>query len=460
MLLAITTTRRPATELGCLLKDWTQMSRWKTNEALAGMIETALRPGDFISYGRSWDFVSGLEEVKGRIEGLLAGGQADQAAGLYEIFLAGCYEKAEEIDDSGGNLSMFFHELLGGWIKARQVAGRDPAETVREITGWMDHDEYGFCYDTEAEIASALDKEGLGLLKKHLEDRFDAAFAPFAGQDAKVIYDYPSAVHMTARSLKAIYVARRDVRSYAALCEKIVASPKDCEKIAQLHKAKGRPAEAMAWVERGLAIRNTRRWGNEESYSLEGLKRELLSKVGRKGDALQSAWSEFTKRPSAFTYEELMRYVPPKRRREWHGKAMAAAKDAELAGFIDLCVETKELDLLAERIDTAAPAELESISHYATQKAAAALERRHGVAAAKVHCALAMRILDAGKSKYYPHALEHLRAARDLYGKHRQEQVWQAVVERARRDHSRKHSFVPSFEGIVAGGRSLGCRIV
>jgi hypothetical protein len=427
------------------------MGKRKTNEALAGMIETALRPGDFISYGRSWDFVRSLEETKGRLDGLLAAGEADQAVALYEIFLAGCYEKAGEIDDSGGNLGLFFQDLFCCWIKARQAAGRDPAETVREILKWMDHDEYGFCFDTEAGIALALNKAGFGLFKKQIEDRFDAAFAPFAGEEAQFIYDYPSAVYMTARRLKAIYVARGDVRSYSGLCERIVASPKDCEKIAHLYKAKGRPEPAMVWVERGLAIGNTRRWGNEDSYSLEGLKRELLSKVGRKGDALQSAWSEFTKRPSAFAYEEPMRYVSPKGRREWHGKAMAAAKDAELAEFIDLCVEARELDQLAGRIDTAAPAELESISHYVTEKAAAALERRHGVAAAKVHCAMAMRVLGAGKSKYYPQALEHLQAARDLYTKHKQEQVWQAVVERVRRDHSRKHSLVPSFEGIVAG---------
>ena len=427
------------------------MSRRQHNNALVGMIETALRPGDFVSYRRSWDFVSGLEEVKSRIDDLSAAGEADRAVDLYEIFLAGCYEKAEEMDDSGGSLSTFFQELLGCWIKARQAAGRDPAETVREITGWMDHDDYGFCFDTEGDIAAALDKEGFRLFKKHLEDRFDAAFAPFAEKDAKVIHDYPPAVHIAARCLKAIYVARRDVRSYIALCERTPASPKDCEKIADLLKAKGRPAEAMVWVERGLAIRNTRRWGSEDSYSLEGLKRKLLSKVGRKDDALQSAWSAFAKRPATFAYEELMQYVPQGDRREWHGRAMVAAKSASLADYIDLCVETKELDLLAERVSTAAPGDLEGISHYVTEKAAAVLKQRHGVLAAKIHCALALRILDAGKSKYYRHALDQLRAAKDLYGRHEQEQAWQAVVDRVRRDHSRKRSFMPSFEGIVAG---------
>ena len=33
-------------------------------------------------------------------------GEADRTVRLYEMFLSGCYEKVEEVDDSGGNLGM------------------------------------------------------------------------------------------------------------------------------------------------------------------------------------------------------------------------------------------------------------------------------------------------------------------------------------------------------------------
>jgi hypothetical protein len=88
------------------------MGKRKTREDLAGAIEAALRLGEFISYNRSWSFVRELEEVKGLLKGLLAGGQADRATDLFGIFLAGCYEKAGEVDDSGGNLGMFFQDLF------------------------------------------------------------------------------------------------------------------------------------------------------------------------------------------------------------------------------------------------------------------------------------------------------------------------------------------------------------
>jgi hypothetical protein len=108
---------------------------------------------------------------------------------LYELFLAGCYEKAEEIDDSSGNLGMFFKDLFCGWIKARQAAGRDLAETIHDIMAWMDRDDYGFCFDIDGDVALALDREGSRLFTKHLEDRLESALAPYADKEPKAIFD-------------------------------------------------------------------------------------------------------------------------------------------------------------------------------------------------------------------------------------------------------------------------------
>ncbi len=429
------------------------MRKRKNNSDLARAIEAALRLGEFISYKQSWDFVSGLEEAKKLLDRFLDGGEANLACELYELFLSGCYEKANEVDDSGGNLGMFFKELFCGWIKVRQAAGCEPAGTVRDIIGWLDRDDYGFCFDIEGDVALALDKEGVALFTKYLEDRFASAFATSADKSPKAIFDYPTKVRMTARQLKAVYMARRTVRPYVALCEKTLASPQDCENIATLYKKRGRNEEAMAWVERGLATTATRSWGNEKSHGLERLRRELLKKVGRKDDALQSAWAQFAEYPSSFAYEEMMRYVPRRDRGQWHDKAMTAAKDADLAGFMDLCVETKEIDLLAKQIDAAAATDLENISHFFSEKAAKALQRKHGATAARLRCAMAMRILDAGKSKYYDAALEHLRIAKNLHGKHGQNKEWQLVVTRIRANHHRKRGFLARFEEILAGGR-------
>lgn len=427
------------------------MSKRKNDDPLVRSIESALNLGQFVSYNHSWRFVQDLEEIKSKIDALLEQNQAQRALNLYEVFISGCYEKAEEIDDSGGNLGMFAQELFISWIKARQKAGCRPEETVKIILRWRDNDNYGFWYDTEEDVARTLNKEGFLLFCKHYQARFAKAYAPFQGQGPKYIYDYPSEFYLPARVLKKIYMAKKDIKSYLALCERIAISPKDCENIATLYKDKRRFADALEWVKKGLALENKRQWGNQCSYGLDRMRRELLSKLGRKEDALKAAWSEFKRHPGVYSYEDLMKYIPKKDFRQWHKKAMQQARKGKLSGFIELCVKTKEWQMLSERVVSAKHEDLEEIGHYITERAAKALAKKHIPAAAKIYRALGMRIIKSGKSKYYLYALEHFRETRKLYEKSGQNQKWSAIVANLRKNHSRKYSFIGYFEAIVSG---------
>ena len=131
-------------------------------DPLARAIENALQPGRFISYGASHGFVSDLEEVASEIEKILRA-DGERPARLYETFIAYCYGKAEEIDDSGGNLGMFVESLFCGWIKARVAAGANRDETAKTLLDWMDGDEYGFCHQLEREAVKGLKRLNGGL---------------------------------------------------------------------------------------------------------------------------------------------------------------------------------------------------------------------------------------------------------------------------------------------------------
>ena len=99
----------------------------------------------------------------------------------------------------------------------------------------------------------------------------------------------------------------------------------------------------------------------------------------------------------------------------WHQKALEKAKDASLAGFIDICVKTKEWDKLADHISSTDTELLEELSHYTTEKAAKGLTKIHELAAAKIYSALGMRILKKGKSNYYRYSLEHFSKVQTAY---------------------------------------------
>jgi uncharacterized Zn finger protein len=212
-----------------------------------------------------------------------------------------------------------------------------------------------------------------------------------------------------------------------------------------------RPEDALAWVERGLEIARSDSRKSYEEYELRELKRALMAKLGRPEDALQSAWSEFEAHPSTFTYKELMRYVSAKEKMAWHQKAMEASEKGDLSSQIELWLEKKESDRLVSRLHRAIDEELEDLSHYRTEPLARKLERAHPGISARVYRALCMRIVNAGKSKYYDAALDNIEHAKKCYSKAGLNTDWQAVVADVRERHFRKKGFMAGFEDIVSG---------
>jgi hypothetical protein len=128
-------------------------------DPLESEIEAALDPGFFVSHRAGFEFVADLEAVAADVAVLVDSAPA-RAVVLYESFLAGCYAKAEEVDDSSGSFGMFVTDLFCGWIRARQAAGADAAETASRLLGWMDEDPYGFCHRLEQDVVTVLDKYG------------------------------------------------------------------------------------------------------------------------------------------------------------------------------------------------------------------------------------------------------------------------------------------------------------
>ena len=126
-------------------------------EVIESAIEKALRPGDYIDYNSSWSFVSDVEKVKNRIDNFVKIEPA-RAIDLIETFIAACYEKAEEIDDSSGSFGDFVEELFCSWINARQKADFDAKETVDRLLVWMYNDDYGFTYHLERNLSKILNK--------------------------------------------------------------------------------------------------------------------------------------------------------------------------------------------------------------------------------------------------------------------------------------------------------------
>ncbi len=414
------------------------------------LIESALAPGRFISYNANYEFVGELEAVEKQVAGLVRA-EPKAAVSLYETFLAGCNLKAEETDDSSGSLGQFVDELFCGWIKARQAAGADPEETTTRLLAWMDDDPYGFCYQLEKDAAKVFNKAGLAAFEKQIRARFDdaATLTPAPGDSSRRSPDYQR--RRCSEMLRTIYVAQRNVEAFVALSEATGLKAKDCHDLATMLVSRRKPAEALSWVERGLALDKKDPHGSMAGHDLAHLKRDLLTKLGRGNEALDAAWAEFRAHPSKYSYEDLMKYVPKAERGSWHEKAIEAAKGADLYSLIELLLETKETERLAAVVGQSRDAAIEDVSHYVTEPAAKKLEKTHPEVAARLWCAQGMRVVNAKKSKYYDAALSNFERARRCYEKARLVAGWNRVVSKVRSEHHRKTAFMSGFEEIVAG---------
>jgi len=238
-------------------------------------------PGAFIRDGECFSFVSELEKVPATVDQMITTDPA-RAVERYETFLAGCHAKADELDDSSGSFGQFAQDIICGWIKARQASGAAPDKTASTLLGWMDNDPYAFCYEIEKDAAAAFNKAGLAAFERQIRARFETA------SDDPSSWEYRRASGI----LRAIYCAQRDIQAYVALSEQTGLKPEDCLTVARL-LATQKPGEALAWVERGRGLDREMQLRSTAGYDLDKLQRELLTKLGRQGEALEAAWADF-----------------------------------------------------------------------------------------------------------------------------------------------------------------------
>jgi len=413
-------------------------------------IETALAPGRYVPYIANYDFVRRLEFVEQQLQRLVPTESA-RAIVLYETFLAGCYEKAEEIDDSSASLGQFVEDLFRGWIITRQAAGADPDETATRLLAWMDDDPYGFASDLDKEAAKVLDKAGLAAFERQILARFDTAATMTAAGDGSFRSRPDYVRRRWGEALRTLYLARNNVQAYVALAEETGLTAQDCHAIATLLVTRRKPEEALTWVERGIDLDKKTAHGSMAGHDLAKLKRELLTKLGRSNEAGDAAWAEYREQPSKYTYDDLMKFVPKAERSKWHEKAIEAAKGADLHCLMDLLLQTKELDRLAELVRGTEDQALEGLSHYATEPVAKMLDKTHPDLAARLWRAQGMRIVNARKSKSYDAARSNFESAKRCFERAGLTTEWEKTVSQVRGAHHRKTGFMSGFERLVAG---------
>jgi hypothetical protein len=248
-------------------------------------------------------------------------------------------------------------------------------------------------------------------------------------------------------------LAQKDIDAYLQLAEESGLGAQDCHAIATMLIARRRPEEALSWAESGIEIDAKAGHRSSAGGDLARLKRQLLKRLGREGEALDAAWAAYQAWPSTHTYAELMKFVPRAERAAWHAKAIEAAAGTDLHSHIDLLLKAKEIERLAELVTRSGGDALQAVSPHALESPARKLEKAHPGAAAALWRAMGMRIVKAKKSKSYGGALWYLEQAKRCYEKAGLREEWQQVVDEVRAEHHRKAGFMSGFKEVVSGTR-------
>ncbi len=313
-------------------------------------IEAALAPGRFVFDRACFSFVGDLEAVEREIADLVEVAPG-RAVALYEAFLAGCYEKADEVDDSSDSLGMFVTSLCCGWVQARQAAGAAADETATRLLEWVDDDPFGFCYRLERDVAKVLDAVGLAALASQVRTRLDKVSTAGLKTESDESLERDPARRRLAEVLRTLYRQQGDLEAYLGLAQETGLTAADCHAVAVMLAARGAPGQALSWVERGIELDGTAPHSSFSGHELAALKPGLLKELGRDREALEVVWARYRQQPSKYSYDDLMQLVPSPERAEWHERAIRAAMAADPSSLIGLLCETGEIERLAQQPD-------------------------------------------------------------------------------------------------------------
>lgn len=234
-------------------------------------IEAALDPGRYVSDRGCFTFVSDLAEVAADLAGLVTS-DPEAAVALYETFVAGCTEKANEVDDSSGSLGAFVVAPIRGWITARRAAGARADRTASRLLAWMDDDPFGFCHQLVPDVAQVLDQPGRAALIAAVRARFEAAVSPAAPAPVDVPGQIlPYEIRRWADALRTLYAADADVDAYIQLTEQVGLTVADCHTLATMLVDLDQHERALSWVERGLELSSGSAAGPSARFHLTSL---------------------------------------------------------------------------------------------------------------------------------------------------------------------------------------------
>lgn len=411
-------------------------------------INEALNLGSYIAWNEGSDFVEELEMVHRELV-MYSKAQPKKALEYFEVFLAGCLVKGNEVDDSGAELGMFLDDLFQSWARCCANADMKPVEFIRKIAHWIRVDDIGFCCDLEKTVIPALSLQYRSALQNSLEQRLvekraDETLEPKNDR----LFQYQS----NLATLKKLLMSTNNTTALIEAGKRYGFTQADYLALTKIFTSRGKMEEALEWAGRGLKYDKGEDHHRDE---LEQLRRQLMVKTGRREEAVQEAWEKFERFSSMHTFKDVLACAKRTDKKELMNKALAVFEKSDLRHAVEAFHELGAIDPLIRRIDVTKEEELKKLFYSTAVPIAKSIAKKFPKQAARLYIAQGLDILDHKKSKAYHHAHDYFHQAKTLFEMAGKKEIWLQWVKNIRCEHRLKSGFMPGFEKIVSGTDSI-----
>lgn len=249
----------------------------------------------FVAYSEAGGWAQDIFEVIDALGDLVDAGHADAVVGLVEDAHRRADAAVQYVDDSDGWLTDIAGRLGELHLRACEQARPDPAELAGRLADLELTSELDTFHRAAATYADFLGGDGIAAYRKIIEPKWKAT------RKAKDPYSHTA--FRAREAMIGIAQASGDPDDLIAIRGDDLRTPDDYLEIARELAAAGRPAEALEWARRGLAIFADRHW---QTPPLRQFLSDQLRGNGDDNGAEELWWEAFERHSSLEGYRKLL----------------------------------------------------------------------------------------------------------------------------------------------------------
>lgn len=375
----------------------------KLGKEIEKRLRTIQRSRGFLPWDRIKPLATELDALRQSILDNVATTDVRQAISAMRMLVELAPSVYERSDDSSGYLSEVFREAASdlGALWGRQ-AGRDPAAIITDLLMLLDNDGYGTCDHLLASCGEALGAAGAAMLRTILITRLHDTPACRGKED----YRADITRMQTLAHLRDLADAIGDVDAYI---EAIGLSNRQSAYIGDVARRllnKGRPQEALEWLDRETDETSRFRMGNDD------LRIEAYEAVGDRDKAQSLRWNIFRERLSLSHWQAYQRHLSDYDAIDAEEQALAHIRNFPVRSVaLSTLLEWPALDdaarLVREHI-----AELDGRDYGTLRPAAGRLAESYPNEATLLYRLLVEAVLEKALSRYYAYAAKDMASCR------------------------------------------------